>query len=155
MSTFRENQHIEAGQVLYRLDALPFQLALQRADAAVGVVENNLKGLKANYQDMQAQIKQGEEDVDYYNGEFLRQKKLLDGHVTAQTDFTAARKNLQNAQQKLASLNHQLAAIVASLSGNPISRLNSIHSIVMRLHSATRQRVNSTTPLSRRHSPAS
>jgi membrane fusion protein (multidrug efflux system) len=114
-----ENQHVEAGQVLYRLDALPFQLALQRADAAVGIVENNLKGLKANYQDMQAQIKQAEDDLDYYDGEFHRQKNLLSAHVTAQTDFTAARKNLQNAQQKLASLNHQLAAIVASLSGNP------------------------------------
>jgi membrane fusion protein, multidrug efflux system len=114
-----ENQHVEAGQVLYRLDELPFQFALQRADAAVGIVENNLKGLKANYQDMQAQIKQGEEDVDYYDGEFLRQKKLLDAHITAQTEFTAARKNLQNAQQKLASLTHQQAAIVASLNGNP------------------------------------
>ena len=114
-----ENEHVDAGQVLYRLDALPFQLTLQRADAAVGIVENNLKGLKANYQDMQAQIKQGEEDVDYYNGEFLRQKRLLDSHITAQTDFTAARKNLQNSQQKLASLTHQQAAIVASLSGNP------------------------------------
>jgi membrane fusion protein (multidrug efflux system) len=114
-----ENQHVKAGQVLYRLDALPFQLALQRADAAVGIVENNLKGLKANYQDMLAQIKQGEDDVDYYDGEFRRQKNLLGAHVTAQTDFTAARRNLHDAQQKLASLNHQLAAIVASLSGNP------------------------------------
>jgi len=114
-----ENQRVEAGQVLYRLDELPFQLALQRADAAVGIVENNLKGLKANYQDMEAQIKQGEEDVDYYSGEYLRQKRLLDAHITAQTEFTAARKNLQNAQQKLASLTHQQAAIVASLSGNP------------------------------------
>ena len=114
-----ENQRVEAGQVLYRLDELPFRLALQRADAAVGIVENNLKGLKANYQDMEAQIKQGEEDVDYYSGEYLRQKRLLDAHITAQTEFTAARKNLQNAQQKLASLTHQQAAIVASLSGNP------------------------------------
>src|ERR1700758_1596427 len=33
-----DNQHVEAGQVLYRLDALPFRLALQRAEAQIGIV---------------------------------------------------------------------------------------------------------------------
>jgi len=115
----RENQDVEVGQVLYRLDDLPFRLALERADAHVRMVRNDLNALKANYQDMQAQIKQGQDDLDYYNHEFIRQRNLLAAHVTAQTEFTAAHKNLQNAQQKLASLNHQLAAIVANLSGNP------------------------------------
>ena len=31
-----ENQHVDKGQVLYRLDDLPFQLALERAEAQVG-----------------------------------------------------------------------------------------------------------------------
>jgi membrane fusion protein (multidrug efflux system) len=61
-----ENQHVEAGQVLYRLDDLPFQLALRRAEAQVGIVRNDLNALKANYQDMQAQIKQAQYDIDYY-----------------------------------------------------------------------------------------
>ena len=38
-----ENQHVEAGQVLYRLDDLPFRLALQRAEAQVGMVRNDLE----------------------------------------------------------------------------------------------------------------
>ncbi len=114
-----ENQDVEAGQILYRLDDLPFRLALDRADAHLGIVRNDLNALKASYQDMQAQIKQGQDDLDYYNREFIRQRDLLAAHVTAQTEFTVAHKNLQNAQQKLASLNHQLAAIVANLSGNP------------------------------------
>jgi membrane fusion protein (multidrug efflux system) len=52
----RNNQQVEAGEVLFRLDDLPFQLALERAEAQVGIVRNDLNVLKANYGDMQAQI---------------------------------------------------------------------------------------------------
>src|SRR3954454_19730128 len=65
-----ENQRVEADQVLYRLDDLPFRLALQRAAAQVGIIRNDLNALKANYQDMQAQIRQAQNDIDYYDREF-------------------------------------------------------------------------------------
>jgi membrane fusion protein (multidrug efflux system) len=114
-----ENQHVEAGQVLYRLDDLPFRLALERAEAQVGMVGDALNALKANYRDMQAQIKQAQYDVDYYATESRRQQDLLNAHVASQSTFDTARRNLQNAQQKLASLNQQLAAIAANLDGDP------------------------------------
>ncbi|MEA2956331.1 MAG: rane fusion protein multidrug efflux system, partial [Alphaproteobacteria bacterium] len=70
------NQHVDSGQVLFRLDDLPFRLALERADAQVGIVRNDLNALKANYRDMQAQIKQAQDDVEYYDREFHRQQDL-------------------------------------------------------------------------------
>jgi membrane fusion protein, multidrug efflux system len=114
-----ENQHVEAGQVLYRLDDLPFQLALRRAEAQVGMVRDALNALKANYRDMQDQIKQGQNDVDYFGTDLHRQQDLLNSHVASQSTFDTARRNQQNAQHKLASLNQQLAAIAASLNGDP------------------------------------
>ena len=44
---------------------------------------------------------------------------LLNAHVASQATYDTARRNLQNAQQKLASLNQQLAAIAANLNGDP------------------------------------
>jgi membrane fusion protein (multidrug efflux system) len=114
-----ENQHVDAGQVLYRLDDLPFQLALRRAEAQVGIVRNDLNALKASYQDMQAQIKQAQYDIDYYSREFQRQQYLSNQHVSSESNFDTARRNLQNAQQKVASLTQQLAAIAANLNGDP------------------------------------
>jgi membrane fusion protein (multidrug efflux system) len=113
-----ENQHVVAGQVLYRLDDLPFRLALARAEAQIGIVRNDLNSEKANYRDMQAQIAQAQNDVDYYTVQFHRSENLLSAHVASQAAFDEAHRNLQNAQQKLASLNHQLAAIAANLSGD-------------------------------------
>lgn len=115
----KDNQHVQRGQVLFRLDNLPFRLALQRAEAQVGIVRNDIDALKANYRNMQAQIKQAQDDIDYYDREFRRQQELASRQVASQASFDTARRNLQNAQQKLASLNQQLAAIAANLNGDP------------------------------------
>jgi membrane fusion protein (multidrug efflux system) len=114
-----ENQHVEAGQVLFRLDDLPFRLALKRAQAQVDIVSNDLKALKANYRDLQAQIRQAQDDTDYYDREFRRQQDLVAKNIASQATFDTARRNLHNAQQKLASLNAQLAAVAANLNGDP------------------------------------
>jgi membrane fusion protein (multidrug efflux system) len=114
-----ENQRVEVGQVLYRLDDPPFRFALARTTAQVGNVKDALNALKANYRDMQAQIQQAQNDIDYYATELHRQKDLLNAHVASQSTFDMAHRNLQNAQGKLASLTQQLAAIAASLNGDP------------------------------------
>ena len=114
-----ENQPVETGQVLYRLDDLPFQIALNRSEAQVGMVRDALNALKANYRDVQTQITQARYDIDYYETEFRRQQDLLNAHVASQSAFDTARRNLRNAQQRLASLDQQLAAIAANLNGDP------------------------------------
>jgi membrane fusion protein (multidrug efflux system) len=114
-----ENQQVQAGQVLYRLDDLPFRLALQRAEAQVGTVRNDLNAMKASYRDMQAQIKQAQDDIDYFGRQFRRQQELAARQNASEASYDTAKRNLQNAQQKLASLTQQLAAIAANLNGNP------------------------------------
>jgi membrane fusion protein (multidrug efflux system) len=114
-----DNQKVENGEVLFRLDDLPFQLTLRRAEAQVGMVKNALNALKANYRDMQAQTKQARYDIDYFDVEAKRQQDLLREHVASESTFDTAHRNLQNAQQKLASVTQQLAAIGADLDGDP------------------------------------
>jgi membrane fusion protein, multidrug efflux system len=114
-----DNQKVENGEVLFRLDDLPFQLTLRRAEAQVGMVRDALNALKANYRDMQAQTKQARNDIDYFDVEAKRQQDLLSEHVASESTFDTAHRNLQNAQQKLASVTQQLAAIAADLDGDP------------------------------------
>jgi membrane fusion protein, multidrug efflux system len=114
-----ENQHVQAGQILYRLDDLQLRLALARAEAQIGTVRDALNALKANYRDMQSQIEQAQNDINYFDTEFHRQQDLLAAHVASQSTFDTARRSLQNAQQKLASLTQQLGAIAANLDDDP------------------------------------
>jgi len=113
------NQEVAVNQVLFRMDDLPFRLALERADAQVGIVRNGVNALKANYGDMETQIKQAQYDIEYYDREFHRQQDLASRNIASQQTFDTARRNFQNAQQKVASLNQQLAGIAANLNGDP------------------------------------
>jgi membrane fusion protein (multidrug efflux system) len=87
------NQEVAAGQALFRMDDLPFRLALERAEAQVGNVRNDLNALKANYGDVQAQIKQAQYDVEYYDRESSRQQDLAAKNVASQQTFDTARRH--------------------------------------------------------------
>jgi membrane fusion protein, multidrug efflux system len=115
----RDNQHVTGGQVLFRLDPLPFQLKLDQAQSQLGVVRDNLNALKANYQNVQAQIKQAEDQIAFNQLQEQRQETLARQQFTPQMALDQARLNLQTSQQTLASDKAQLASIVANLDGNP------------------------------------
>jgi membrane fusion protein (multidrug efflux system) len=114
-----DNQTVAKGEVLFRLDPLQFQLALDRAEAQIGNTKNDLVALQASYHNMQAQVAQAKTDVDFNTVNFDRQQQLLASHFTPQATFDASRNTLQASQQKLASLEQQLAGIAANLNGNP------------------------------------
>jgi membrane fusion protein (multidrug efflux system) len=114
-----ENQKVQAGQVLYRLDQAPFRLALDRADGQLGVIANELAATQASYRDYLAQVRQAAVDVSYYQTERQRQQELLAQHVASLAAFEAADRNLQAAQQKSAAIREQLAGVAAHLDGQP------------------------------------
>jgi membrane fusion protein (multidrug efflux system) len=117
----KENQQVAVGDVLFTLDKKPFQLALERANAQLGSTRNDLLSLQASYRNLQAQIAQAQADIAYYDVTFQRQQQLAKNNFTPQSTFDSARRDLQVAQQKLASLQQQLAGTAASLNGAPDS----------------------------------
>ena len=115
----RDNQPVKAGDVLFRLDDRQFRFALERADAQIGVVHNDLEALKASYKGMQSQIEQAHTDIAFYETSFKRQQDLATKSVASQATFDQAKHDLDGARLKLAQLESQLAGIAANLNGKP------------------------------------
>jgi membrane fusion protein (multidrug efflux system) len=114
-----DNQRVAKGDILFKLDDLPFKLALDKANAQLGITKNELLALHASYRDMQAQIEQAKADVGLDQVNFDRQQKLAKNDYTSQATLDASRNTLRGAEQRLASLNEQLQGIAAQLNGNP------------------------------------
>jgi membrane fusion protein (multidrug efflux system) len=114
-----DNQKVAKGDILFKLDPLQFQLALDRAEAQVGNTRNDLVALQTSYRNMQAQVEQAQKDVDFNMVNFKRQEQLLANNFTPKATFDAARNTLQGSQQKLASLEQQLTGVAANLNGDP------------------------------------
>lgn len=51
-----ENQPVAAGQVLFRIDAAPFQVAVARAEAKLAQVRTDLAATKASFRAKQAEM---------------------------------------------------------------------------------------------------
>jgi membrane fusion protein (multidrug efflux system) len=115
----QDNQNVRLGQVLFRLDPEPFQLKLDGANTQLGIVRDDLNALKANYQNIQAQITQAQEQIAFTQRQFDRSQALATKGFAPQSTLDQDRVNLQSARQQLQSLQAQLAGVVANLSGNP------------------------------------
>jgi membrane fusion protein (multidrug efflux system) len=114
-----DNQKVAKGDMLFKLDPLQFQLALDRAEAQIGNTRNDLVALQSSYRNMQAQVEQAQKDADFNMVNFKRQEQLLANNFTPKATYDAARNTLQGSQQKLASLQAQQAGIAANLNGDP------------------------------------
>ena len=114
-----DNQKVAKGDILFKLDPLQFQLALDRAEAQVGNTRNDLVALQTSYRNMQAQVEQAQKDVDFNMVNFQRQEQLIANNFTPKATYDTARNTLQGSQQKLASLQQQLAGLAANLNGDP------------------------------------
>ncbi len=107
----RDNQKVQKGDVLFKIDDEPFRIAFDRTDAQLGMVKNDLLAMRTSYKDMQAQIEQAKADIALNSLTVDRQQKLVVNNYTAQATLDAAQNTLIASQQKLASLTQQLAGI--------------------------------------------
>jgi membrane fusion protein (multidrug efflux system) len=114
-----ENQYVRRGQILYTLGDRQYRYALDKANAQVDAVRDDLLALQASYRDMQARIAQAKYDLGYSQVQFRRAQNLARVHIVSSTGYDTAHRDFESSRQALASLNEQLAGIAANLNGHP------------------------------------
>jgi membrane fusion protein (multidrug efflux system) len=115
----KENQHVEVGQVLYRLDPLQFQIALAQAKANLAQTALALESMKQEYarlvSDAAAQQAQlGLDQVNYNRAATLAPSGAISKSAYDQTQYT-----LETTKVKLEALRQQAQVQLAKLAGNP------------------------------------
>ncbi len=141
-----ENQLVSKGQVLFRLRAEPFQIALESAEAQLGEVRNQLMNLKAGYAQAQAEITQAQAEIPYYEKNLARLDKLVRVSAVSQTQYDEAHHNLQTTQQKVAVAKAQARTTLAQLGGSidlPVEQQPAYRQAQARVDEAARHLRNS------------
>jgi len=114
-----DNERVTKGQVLYRLDPVSYQAAVNEAKAQLGIARAQVQALKATYQQKSAENKSAQETLDYSQREYDRQKKLLGSGVASQAQFDQASNALEVARQRVVSSQQDIENTLAPLGGNP------------------------------------
>ena len=95
-----DNEPVKAGDVLFRIDPEPLQIALARAQAQVETVRSLLNAGRAGYRSAQADLRSAEEALRVNERQYQRMQEMRGKGVIAQKDLDDAANNFANARGK-------------------------------------------------------
>jgi membrane fusion protein, multidrug efflux system len=96
----RENQAVKAGDVLFRIDSQPLQIAMTRMQASTESVKSLLDAARAGYASAQADLRSAEESLNINQRQYERMKEMRAKGLIAQKDLDDAVNNLAAARGK-------------------------------------------------------
>jgi membrane fusion protein (multidrug efflux system) len=115
----REGQRVKAGDVLFRLNAYKFQIALDGARANLAQVELSLRAMKVDYQRMLRDIDAHQAKVQSDQASMERFANLVRGGGVTRADFDDSRFRVAASIATLASLKEHAQVQLARLGGDP------------------------------------
>jgi membrane fusion protein (multidrug efflux system) len=113
-----EGQTVHKGDVLFRIDPKPFQIALDNAKAALANAELTVDSMKQDYQRMLRDIDAQRAQVALAQANFDRSAKLYTRKFVSQAGYDQAKATRDAAEKTLQSLQQQAQVQLAKLGGH-------------------------------------
>ena len=123
------NTQLKSGDVLFRIDARPYQYAVDQKKALLAEAEQNVKQLKAAADQAASVVEKVRVQLRLAQDEYDRQAQLFEKKVIAQAALDVATRNIDGAKQALAEA--QSAAEAARLAYK--SEIGGVNTAVARL----------------------
>jgi membrane fusion protein (multidrug efflux system) len=116
-----ENQHVKAGDLLFRIDSEPFRISIAQADAAIAAAQVKLVGLETEAGSKGVDIAAAREDVGFFEQEYQRQAELMQRGFTTKARLQEAEHALSDARSKLANAEASAREAQAALATAPVA----------------------------------
>jgi membrane fusion protein (multidrug efflux system) len=113
----KENQHVKAGQVLFRLDPDDVRANIREAEAALAAARQQVSSLSAGAERQRVAVDTALRTLDYAEKEAARQRALVDAGVSSRQQLAEAVHTADLARQQVASARQELAQAQANLGG--------------------------------------
>jgi membrane fusion protein, multidrug efflux system len=110
---------VKLGNVLVRLDPEPYQLALDKADAALDQARIQVENARATWLETRSELGEVENQADYLNRQFLRQQVLARTGVVSNTKLEEAQNDASVARNRLSVVRSRLQRVLTMLGGDP------------------------------------
>jgi len=115
----RENEIVEVGQLLFRLDDERFRIAVAQHRAALETARHEVRALHALYRQKSAELRSVREEIAYFDREYERAARLKkQGHMS-HAKYEAARRDRLMARHRIDAARQDIQGVLASLGGDP------------------------------------
>ena len=111
-----ENQLVDAGDLLFVIDPVPFELAVAQSNARIAAAQVEVQNLQADYQVSGVDIEVARQDIAFALSNYQRQAALMDKGFTTRARLDAAQHEVDLARAKLKSAQSDVVAAKARLS---------------------------------------
>ncbi len=115
----QDNQTVDKGAVLFRLDPEPYQIAIDGARAQMEVVRSDAQQLRAEYRSTLQDAAEARSRIEFLTRQFERQEYLKEKGMTRGDTYDEARHNVEAARRRLESIHEKSNRVLAALQGNP------------------------------------
>lgn len=121
----RDNQAVAQGQLLFRIDGIPFETALARARAQLANARTDVETLRVELRVALADAAEANERIRFLATQLERQRRLKEQGMVREEAYDEARYNLDAARARFTALQERAARVLASLGGDvklPVER---------------------------------
>jgi membrane fusion protein (multidrug efflux system) len=115
----RNDQPVAAAALLFRIDPIPFEIAVSRARAQMDVVRTDVQSLRAEYRGMLLEAAEAQERISFLARQLERQEMLKERGMSRADVYDEARHNLLVARSRLENIHERTNRVLASLAGDP------------------------------------
>ena len=115
----RDNDLVQRGATLFRLDDAPFRIAVSDAAAHLADARLQIESLKSTYRQRLVELRAARDTQSYAKQQYDRQTRLLASGITSQAQFDQASHALDAARQQVANVQQQIGVALADLGGDP------------------------------------
>jgi membrane fusion protein (multidrug efflux system) len=115
----RDNQLVQRGATLFKLDDAPYRIAVSDAAARLADTRLQIESLKSTYRQRQVELHAARDTQAYARQQYDRQTRLLASGIASQAQFDQAAHALDAARQQVANVQQQIGVALANLGGDP------------------------------------
>lgn len=116
-----ENQHVNAGDLLFRIDPAPYQIALSQAEADIAKAEANVTTLTVNADTLAADIQTARDAIRFAQSNLARERALMDRGFNTRERMDTAELRVTEARGRLEAAEAAQARARAELATSPIA----------------------------------
>ncbi|HTJ64618.1 MAG TPA: HlyD family secretion protein [Alphaproteobacteria bacterium] len=115
----KDNQRVRKGQLLFRIDPEPYQIAVDQAEARLGSARLQVDALKATYRQQLTELQSAKDSADFDEREYGRKKSLVASDYTPRAAYDRAETDLKVSRHHIAAIEQQISNTVVALNGDP------------------------------------
>jgi len=115
----RDHAQVRAGDVLLRLDAEPFRLALDKAAAELDAARSQVETLRATWRETKSELAEVESRAAYFARQSNRQQELANRGVVSPMKRDEVENDAVAARDRVNTVRQRLTRVLTALNGDP------------------------------------